>query len=110
MPATLLFRGENGGEGRRTGRRRCHHRLLRQKAYLGVSSDPKLVSRTPECVFDHTRFQTWDTPLRKSCDLTSETKSADAYMRAKRLASGIRRGRPSPPEVPGASRASPPLM
>ena len=57
---THTNKGVFGGEGGRTGRRRCYHRLRRQKLCLKVSSDPKLVSGTLRAVFDAPRIRTRD--------------------------------------------------
>ena len=66
------FEARNGGEGGQEGRRRCYHRLRRQKLCLEVSSDPKSVSGTQKAVFDRTRFRTRDAPLPSPATLTTD--------------------------------------
>ena len=69
-PAIFAFRPENEGEGGKTGGRRPHHRLPRQKLCLMVSSDPNLVSGTQRAVFDCAEFQTQDTSIPSPATLT----------------------------------------
>ena len=68
--ANCVFKPENGVQGGKTGGRRPHHRLPRQKLCLMVSSDPNLVSRTQRAIFDRARFRTWDAPMPSPATLT----------------------------------------
>ena len=68
--AIFMFGPEFGVQGGKTGGRRPHHRLPRQKLCLMVSSDPNLVSGTQRAVFDRAGFQTQDALILSPAILT----------------------------------------
>ena len=86
------------------GRRRCFHRLLRQKLCIGVSSDRKSISGTPRGVFASHRDSNPRPAGLESVDLPSGPacrcqRGGSAHLRALCPGLGDPRALPRPPPL-----------